>query len=57
MALLGFLWLGWFGSGACQNMCMCMPPSKVQRDTNPTQDTIYTLAWVLVNLLATCDLS
>ena len=38
-------------------MCMCIPPSKTQRDTNPTQDTIYTLAWVLVNLLATCDLS
>ena len=35
-------------------MCMCIPPSKTQRDTNPTQDTIYTLAWVLVNLLATC---
>ena len=38
-------------------MCMCIPPSKTQRDTNPTQDTIYTLACVLVNLLATCDLS
>ena len=38
-------------------MCMCIPPSKTQRDTNPTQDTLYTLAWVLVNLLATCDLS
>ena len=38
-------------------MCMCIPPSKTQRDTHPTQDTIYTLAWVLVNLLATCDLS
>ena len=38
-------------------MCMCIPPSKTQLDTNPTQDTIYTLAWVLVNLLATCDLS
>ena len=37
-------------------MCMCIPPSKTQRDINPTQDTIYTLAWVLVNLLATCDL-
>ena len=38
-------------------MCMCIPPSKTQRDINPTQDTIYTLARVLVNLLATCDLS
>ena len=33
----------------------CIPPSKTQRDINPMQDTIYTLAWVLVNLLATCD--
>ena len=39
------------------NMFMCIPTSKTQRDINPTQDTIYTLAWVLVNLLATCDLS
>ena len=39
------------------NMCMYIPPSKKQRDINPTHDTIYTLAWVLVNLLATCDLS
>ena len=38
-------------------MCMCIPPSKTQHDTNPTQDSIYTLAGVLVNLLATCDLS
>ena len=38
-------------------MCMCIPPSKTQRDINPAQDTIYTLAWVLVNLLATSDLS
>ena len=57
MALPGLLWLGWVSLGACQNMCMCIPPSKTQRDTNPTQDTIYTLAWVLVNRLATCDLS
>ena len=56
MVLPGLLWLGWVSFGACQNMCMCIPPSKTQRDTNPTQDTIYTLAWVLVNLLATCDL-
>ena len=39
------------------DMCMCIPPSKTQRDINPMQDTLYTLAWVLVNLLATCDLS
>ena len=38
-------------------MCMCIPPSKTQRDINATQDAIYTLAWVLVNLLATCALS
>ena len=57
MALPGFLWLGWVSLGACQNTCMCIPPPKTQRDINPTQDTIYTLAWVLVNLLATCDLS
>ena len=57
MALPGLLWLGWVSLGACQTMCMCIPPSKTQRDTNPTQDTLYTLAWVLVNLLATCDLS
>ena len=44
MALPGLLWLGWVSLGACQNMCMCIPPSKTQRDTNPTQDTIYTLA-------------
>ena len=56
MALPGLLWLGWVSLEACQNNCMCIPPSKTQRDTNPTQDTIYTLAWVLVNLLATCDL-
>ena len=56
MALLGLLWLGWVSLGACQNMCMCIPPSKTQRNTNPTQDTLYPLAWVLVNLLATCDL-
>ena len=57
MALPGFLWLGWVSLGACQNMYMCIPPSKMQRDINPTQDTIYTLAWILVNLLATCDVS
>ena len=57
MALPGLLWLGRVSLGACQNMCKWIPPSKTQRDTNPTQDTIYTLAWVLVNLLATCDLS
>ena len=57
MALLGFLSLGSVSLGACQNMSMCIPPSKTQRDMNPTQDTIYTPAWVLVNLLATCDLS
>ena len=59
MALPGFLWLGWVSLSACQNMCMGMgiPPSKMQRDINPTQDTIYTLAWVLVNLLAARDLS
>ena len=39
------------------NMCMCIPPSKTQRDMNPTQDTIYTFAWVIVTLLATSDLS
>ena len=55
MALPVLLWLRRVSLGACQNMCMCIPPSKTQRDTNPTQDTIYTLAWVLVNLLATCD--
>ena len=38
-------------------MCIRIPPSKTQRDINPTQDTIYTFAWVIVNLLATCDLS
>ena len=57
MGLLGFLWLGSVSLGACQNMCMCIPPSKTQRDIYPTQDAIYTLAWVLVNLQATCDLS
>ena len=57
MALPGLLWPGWASLAACQNMCMCIPPSKTQRDINPTQDTIYTFAWVIVNLLATCDLS
>ena len=55
--LPGLLWLGCVSLGACQNLSLCIPPSKTQRDTNPTQDTLYTLAWVLVNLLATCELS
>ena len=38
-------------------MCMCIPPSKTQRDINQTQDATYTLAWVLINLQATCELS
>ena len=50
----GLVGLGWEHA---KNMCMCIPPSKMQRDINPTQDAIYTLAWVLVNLQATCDLS
>ena len=50
----GLVGLGWEHA---KNMCICIPPSKAQRDINPTQDTIYTLAWVLVNLQATCDLS
>ena len=57
MALPGFLWLGWVGLEQAINMCMSIPPSKTQRDINPTQDAIYTLAWVLVNVQATCDLS
>ena len=57
MALPGFLWLGWVSLGACHKHVHVHPPSKTQRDINPTQDTIYTFAWVIVNLLATCDLS
>ena len=50
----GLVGLGWEHA---KNMCMCIPPSKTQRDINPTQDAIYTLAWVLLNQQATCDLS
>ena len=27
-------------------MCMCIPPSKTQRDTNPTPDSVWTSALV-----------
>ena len=57
MALPGLLWLGWVSMGACQTYAYASLPPRRSVDTNPTQDTIYTLAWVLVNLLATCDLS
>ena len=57
MALLGLLWLGWVSMGACQTYAYASLPRRRSVDTNPTQDTIYTLAWVLVNLPATCDLS
>ena len=50
----GLVGLGWEHA---KIMCMCICPSKTQRDINPTQDAIYTLAWFLVNLQATCDLS
>ena len=48
MALPGFLWLGWVSLGACHKHVHVHPS---------LQDTIYTFAWVIVNLLATCDLS
>ena len=35
MALLGLLWLGWVSMGACQDMCICIPPSKTQRRHKP----------------------
>ena len=35
MALPGLLWLSWVSLGACQNMCMCITPSKTQRRHNP----------------------
>ena len=35
MALPGLLWLGWVRLGACQNICMCIPPSKTQRLHKP----------------------
>ena len=35
-------------------MCMCSPPSKTQRDTNPTPDSVWTSALVVQNLLAAC---
>ena len=57
MALPGLLWLGWVSMGACQTCAYASLPPRRSVDKNPTQDTIYTLAWVLVNLLATCDLS
>ena len=57
MALPGLLWLGWVSMGACQTCAYASLPPRRSVDTNPTQDTLYTLAWVLVNLLATCDLS
>ena len=28
-------------------MCMCIPPSKTQRDTNPTPDSVWTSALVV----------
>ena len=57
MALPGLLWLGWVRLGACQTCAYTSLPPRRSVDTTQTQDTLYTLAWVLVNLLATCDLS
>ena len=57
MALPGLLWLGWVRLGACQTCAYASLPPRRSVDTTQTQDTLYTLAWVLVNLLATCDLS
>ena len=30
-----------------KTMCMCIPPSKTQRDTNPTPDSVWTSALVV----------
>ena len=57
LALPGLLWLGWVRLGACQTCAYASLPPRRSVDTTQTQDTLYTLAWVLVNLLATCDLS
>ena len=47
MALPGFLWLGWVSWEHAKNICMCIPPSKTQRDTNPTPDSVWTSALVV----------
>ena len=50
----GLVGLVWEHAKTCANASL---PPRRSVDTTPTQDTIYTLAWVFVNLLATCDLS
>ena len=57
MVLPGLLWLGWVSMVHAKTCAYASLPPRRSVDTNPTQDTMYTLAWVLVNLLATCDLS
>ena len=40
----GLVGLGWEHA---KTMCMCIPPSKTQRDTNPTPDSVWTSAPVV----------
>ena len=50
----GLVGLVWEHAKTCAYASL---PPRRSVDTTQTQDTIYTLAWVHVNLLATCDLS
>ena len=40
MALQGFLWLGGVRRGHAKTICICIPPSKLQRDTTQRQTLI-----------------
>ena len=47
MALPGSCGLVGLGWEHAKTMCMCIPPSKTQRDTNPTPDSVRTCAPVV----------
>ena len=54
--LPGFLWLGGFRIGHAKTICMCIPPSKLQRNTLQRQTLIGRLTQVSWNLLDTTAL-
>ena len=53
LALPGFLWLGEVRVGHAKTICMCIPPSKLQRNTTQRQTLIGRSTQVSCNMLET----
>ena len=53
MALPGFRWLGGVRIGHAKTICICIPPSKLQRNTTQRQTHIGRSTQVSLNLMET----